>query len=166
MKTLYMIMIFVLFMSSTLFSQDGALDTNFGTNGVAIIDNGTDNAEILSITKSDTKITAAGFTSDGGTEVFTVVRFGLDGSLDTGFGTNGYVKIPLGSGNGRATSILQQADGKYVAGGWARFSNKEQYVVVRITENGTLDKITVLELMELLLVHSADLHSQRTKSPT
>ncbi len=139
MKTFYLIIFSILLISNTVTAQDGVLDTDFGTNGVTIVDNGTDNAEILALTKSDTKLIASGFTSSGGTEVFTVVRFNLDGTLDTGFGTNGYVIIPLGSGNGRASSILQQADGKYIAGGWARFSNKDQYVVVRILENGTLD---------------------------
>jgi len=89
MKTFYTIIFYILLVSSALVAQDGTLDTSFGTNGVAIIDNGTDNAEILSLTKSDTKLTGAGFTSSGGTEVFTVVRFNLDGSLDTGFGTDG-----------------------------------------------------------------------------
>lgn len=129
----------ILLISNFSIAQDGTLDTDFGTNGVMVIDNGTEDAEILSIIKSSDKITAAGFTSDGGTEIFTVVQFNLDGTLDTGFGTGGYVKIPLGSGNGRASSILQQNDGKYVAGGWARFGNKEQYVVVRILVNGAMD---------------------------
>ena len=139
MKLTYSLTLLILLTFSTLTAQDGTLDANFGTNGLTILDNGTDNAEILSLTKSNDKLIGAGFTSDGGTEVFTVVRFNLDGSLDTSFGTSGYVKIPLGTGNGRANSIVLQADGNYVVGGWARFSNKEQYVLARILTNGMMD---------------------------
>ncbi|MEM1324215.1 MAG: T9SS type A sorting domain-containing protein [Bacteroidota bacterium] len=138
MKTHYLITL-LFFLSPLLSAQDGSLDPAFGNNGLVVIDDSNGDARLLSVLKSGDQLMATGHTTVDGQEVITIVRFNLNGSLDMGFSNSGYVNVPLGTGNGRATSIIEQVDGKFIVGGYARFSNKEQYVLIRILADGTLD---------------------------
>jgi uncharacterized delta-60 repeat protein len=63
---------------------------------------------------------------------FAVLRYLLDGGLDTTFGSGGIVAIDPGLGNSIATAIAVQPDGGIVAGGQAG----EQFALVRLQANG------------------------------
>lgn len=122
------------------FAQDGTLDATFGNNGVTLLETITPNAEIYDLAKDDNGLMGAGFSTVDGLQYFSVVRLNLDGSLNTSFAENGLLTVSPGTGAGRATSLLQLPDGKYLAAGWARFINKDQYLIVRFMEDGTLDE--------------------------
>jgi uncharacterized delta-60 repeat protein len=97
-------------------NADGSLDTSFGTNGKVLTDFGGsfDRAYAVAL-QADGKIVAAGETNaaSGG---FALVRYNMDGSLDTSFDGDGKVTTSFG-GNTAAYSVAIQADGKIVVAG-------------------------------------------------
>lgn len=107
------------------FSSDGRIGTDFGGHS--------DRAEAVAI-QSDGKIVVGGRTlGDGHPAEFGICRYNPDGSLDSGFGTNGKVITQLGSSFIYGLAI--QPDGKIVAGGGANFS----YALARYNSDGSLD---------------------------
>jgi uncharacterized delta-60 repeat protein len=75
------------------------LDASFGTGGIVLTDflgPDSDTAKAIA-TQPDGKIVVAGSHGGGAHENFAVVRYNADGSLDTGFGTNGTVSIDFSS---------------------------------------------------------------------
>ena len=79
-------------------SEDGSLDTSFGTGGsvtTGIDTNGPDSAMETAV-QADGKIIVAGTS----TRDFAAVRYNTDGSLDTNFGTGGKVTTDVDSGSG------------------------------------------------------------------
>ncbi|MGV9004414.1 T9SS type A sorting domain-containing protein [Flavobacterium sp.] len=121
-------------------NPDGSLDNDFGFNGVVstIITINNYESQINAINlQSDGKIVASGFTSlSFADNSFCTVRYNIDGSIDTSFGTNGKLIIDV---NGASTDqILAQAiqqDGKIVVTGYAG----QAVIVARYNSDGTLD---------------------------
>ncbi len=84
-----------------------------------------------------------GLLSDNGSRTylqtdFAIVRYNIDGSLDTSFNENGIVKTDIGPGNDQVFSVVVQNDGKIVTVGVSTDKNKD-VAVVRYLENGKLD---------------------------
>jgi uncharacterized delta-60 repeat protein len=133
----------------------GDLDPGFGTNGVAVarIDDSTqglqdDRIADLAI-QPDGKIIAVGKTTPY-YEKTAVVRFNLDGSLDSGFAQDGKAILDVSAYHNDARSVVLQMDGKIVIAGAA---NGRIYVA-RLNQNGTLDDtfgqngLTLLDLSQ------------------
>lgn len=102
------------------FDGNGALDASFGTAGITIAGFGDwDDGTALAL-QSDGKILAAGnSTPTGGSDrAFSLVRFNMDGSVDTGFGTDGITRTDFNSADDEAHSIALQADDRIVVCGW------------------------------------------------
>ena len=57
---------------------------------------GTDDQATSVALQTDGKIVAAGYSENGSDEVFAVLRYATDGSLDPTFGTGGKVTTDLG----------------------------------------------------------------------
>jgi uncharacterized delta-60 repeat protein len=69
-----------------------------------------------------------------------VVRYNSDGSLDTGFDSDGIVTTPVGSYADLATCVVIQSDGKIVATGQSLISgNDYDFSAVRYNSDGSLD---------------------------
>ena len=139
MKPFFTFLFLSFIVSSVSFGQDGKLETTFGTNGTKLISSGTGNAEILGILKDDNSIIGVGFSRVGNFDKIAMVKMDLNGKIDATFGQNGLLTFPFGSGHARASSIIQQPDGKYLVAGWARYGNKDEYVIIRLLQNGSLD---------------------------
>ena len=126
------------------YHNDGSLDHSFGTDGIVTtaIDNGNDEAHALAI-QSDGKIIVAGDSSIDNSghyfDTFTLVRYNLDGSLDTDFGSNGIVTTSVGVGSSHAYDITIQNDHKIVVAGYGDNGHGTDYIVVRYNEDGSLD---------------------------
>jgi len=130
------------------YNTDGSLDTTFNATGtkpgtVTIsIGSGDAVANALGI-QSDKKILVAGYSLLSGTEnVFTLVRYKTDGTLDnTGFGAGGIVTTPIGSVSAVALALGIQPDDKIVVAGYSFNSatNKYDFALVRYNTNGSLD---------------------------
>lgn len=128
----------------------GCLDITFGTNGLVMTDPSVDNIGGNQATgvliQPDGKIIVTG-TTNGGPDAsgdFVVLRYHMDGSLDTSFGDPdplnpslrlGHVRTSLTSGVDLAWASILQPDGKIVLTGTA----SSVWAVVRYNIDGTLD---------------------------
>ncbi len=139
MKTFNLFLFLSFATTSSTLGQDGKLETTFGTSGSKLISSGAGNAEILGIIKDGNIIVGAGFSRVGNFDKIAMVKMDLNGKMDATFGQNGLLTFPFGSGHARASSIIQQPDGKYLVAGWARYVNADEYVLLRVLQNGNLD---------------------------
>jgi uncharacterized delta-60 repeat protein/gliding motility-associated-like protein len=122
------------------YNTDGSLDTSFDTDGKVTTSNGSLSSEAWSIgVQPDGKIVLAG-TSANPQADFTVVRYNTNGSLDTGFDTDGKVTVNIGStvADDQAYSIALQTDGKIVVGGSHNSGNLD-FALTRLNGDGSLD---------------------------
>jgi uncharacterized delta-60 repeat protein len=92
------------------------------------------------LVQADGKIVVVGYSVGSTTGLdFAVVRYNLDGTLDTTFGSNGRVTTDLGSVDESGWSAALQDDGKIVVVG-RRFNGiTDDMVVIRYNTNGSLD---------------------------
>jgi uncharacterized delta-60 repeat protein len=115
------------------FLEDGTFDPSFGTGGLATFDPLGDmgGGGAMARVRPDGRIIAAGAMAG---YLRSVARFHFDGSIDTTFGTGGYVAWgAAGTTTFRALAI--QPDGKILAGS----ESSQAFYVVRLLEDGGLD---------------------------
>ena len=100
------------------YNSDGTLDTGFGTGGVATWDSGygDDYGRAMAL-QPDGKILVAGYSSSGSDYDVLVVRFSANGTLDTGFGTDGSLTFDGGWGDDYGYSMVLQPDGSILVAG-------------------------------------------------
>jgi uncharacterized delta-60 repeat protein len=70
--------------------------------------------------------------------LFTSTAF-ADGTLDSGFGTNGLVTLNFGGFEDNAQAVAVQADGKIVTAGFSDNGSYNTYAIARHNADGTLD---------------------------
>jgi uncharacterized delta-60 repeat protein len=124
----------------------GQLDATFGTGGKVItsINTGTDlttgseggNSVVI---QADGKIIVAGTTHNGSNSDFAVLRYNVDGTLDTTLNGTGKVTTAVGLGDDIARAAALQADGKIVVAGWASNGSNNDIALARYKTDGTLD---------------------------
>jgi uncharacterized delta-60 repeat protein len=123
------------------YNPDGTLDTSFGTDGEVTTDFTTSDGANSLVLQPDGKIVVAGQAWDStiSGHDFAVVRYNADGSLDTGFGTDGMVHTDFGGGS-TANSIVLQPDGKMIVAGYAfSTSTNDDFALARYDTDGSLD---------------------------
>src|SRR5580765_772952 len=103
-------------------SAPGDLDTTFNGTGFARLGFGQSDDEGFAVAgQADGKLVMVGSSRGGSRTYIEVMRYNVDGSLDTTFGTSGTGKLRLQAFNfggvGRAVKI--QTDGKIVIAGTA-----------------------------------------------
>jgi len=121
------------------YNVNNTLDTTFGTSGVAIVDFGNESGGGLIKLQPDGKILLGGaITVTSSTDRDLVVaRLNSDGSLDTGFGTNGKVTISFSLNSTENFGNIDVAsDGKIIVAG--TFEGVD-CSIARLNTNGTLD---------------------------
>jgi uncharacterized delta-60 repeat protein len=140
------------------YNADGTLDKTFNPDGkgdtgvpkiispgtvLTIVGNANTARAASLVVQPDGKAVAAGFARIGQTSAnFALVRYNVDGSLDSTFGTGGKVTTPIGGGKAASINALAlQADGKLVAAGVASNAagSATQFALARYNQNGTLD---------------------------
>ncbi len=132
------------------YNTNGSLDTSFGGTGKVIIPvgNSYDSANSVAI-QADGRIVAAGVSYDDnpGNSSFAVVRYNINGSLDTSFNGTGIVTTAFtgefAGGYDRANSVAIQTDGNIVAAGVStNYPNPNptfEFALVRYNSDGSLD---------------------------
>jgi len=125
------------FVSSTI------LDQSFGQNNsgvqVSIFGQIFDTACSVGVQSVDQKIVICGSSDNN---IFCA-RYLTNGSLDSSFGTSGFVSTVIATSNlGQASSLAIQADGKIVIGGYSNPSSITQFTLARYTTAGVLDAST------------------------
>ncbi|MCX6928093.1 MAG: choice-of-anchor D domain-containing protein [Verrucomicrobia bacterium] len=125
------------------FLADGSLDGTFGSGGLVTTDIGTNSCDYPqgAALQPDGKILVAGYAPGlNGTNGndFALVRYLVNGTLDTAFGNGGKVTTAIASGSGGdlGRSVAVQTDGKIVVAG--EFGSGD-FVLVRYLADGTLD---------------------------
>lgn len=117
------------------YTSDGSLDTTFGIGGIVITDvpgHYSEKCRSVAI-QTDGKIIIGGYASNNSNDkrYFVLIRYTIDGSLDTAFGAGGIV---IG-GIGECESIKVQGNGKILMAGTSNLS----IALERYNSNGTLD---------------------------
>jgi uncharacterized delta-60 repeat protein len=126
------------------YNKNGALDRTFGTGGkvTLTLDPAGDQLSALAI-QPDGKIVASGSLIDNNFQTaFLLARFNANGSLDTGFGTNGTVVTTFGDSTAAGQDVVLQADGKIVEVGWSGagpYSELNDFALARFNADGTPD---------------------------
>ncbi len=126
------------------YNLDGSIDTSFGDNGKVTTDfsPGGESAILQDvIQQKDGKIIALGIQQSGPSvpRSLIIIRYNLDGSVDTSFGTDGKITPLAGSVN--LLKIILQNDGKFVVSG-AEFVPETPGsfpILDRYNSNGTFD---------------------------
>lgn len=117
------------------YDSNGSVDATFGVNGKVITTINASYSDYIQklIIQNDGKIIAAGTTSFEMGPQLAMVRYLSNGSLDSGFGTNGVV---IANGYGLGNDVALQADGKIILVGG---ENADVFSVLRYLNNGTVD---------------------------
>jgi uncharacterized delta-60 repeat protein len=119
---------------------DGRLDTSFSADGklTTALGSGDDYCQSVTL-QADGKILLAGYSFNGSNNDFALVRYNLDGSLDTSFSGDGKLTTALSSFDDEGYSITLQADGKILVAGTSRNGSNNDFALVRYNPDGSLD---------------------------
>lgn len=104
-------------------NADGSLDTDFNTTGTLLIDagpNGFDMGNTVAM-QSDGKILFGGYSSDGSSGDFALVRLLENGTLDPTFDSDGKVATDFGGNDDQAYAMVVQSDDYILLGGMSNF---------------------------------------------
>lgn len=126
----------------TRYLPNGNLDNSFSADGKIIIAFGTGNDEAHAIAlQKDGKILVGGFTEGANHETqFAVIRLTAQGNLDQTFNKTGKLSIDLSpDGNETIKAIKVQGDGKIILAGDAFNGMNNDFALVRILPDGSLD---------------------------
>ena len=130
------------------YNPDGSLDTNFAGDGTVWTDIAGDSDYLNAmVIQPDGKIVVGGSTRDDDEQRFrfALVRYNVDGSLDTSFDGDGKVvtTIVTGQNSDEITGLAIQGDGKIVAAGWTEPTDPSQgvyrFALARYASDGSLD---------------------------
>ncbi len=117
-------------------SQSLELDTTFGTDGFSLLSGQTNSwALINSKIQSDGKIIISGHKIENSNCCLNfIARFNIDGNLDSSFGSEGYITLPIFDENGPMLFVLN--DDSIIT----LFSDGEDYTkIYKFTLNGIID---------------------------
>lgn len=129
------------------FDTDGTLDSTFGGSGTIMAPlghygpNATGQSVVI---QSDGRIVIAGsFNNDDGMgNEFAAYRYRTDGTLDSTFGKNGFVRNKINGGTAnddRGLSVKLQSDGRIVIAGTSSDGTGYSFAATRYDTNGTVD---------------------------
>ena len=118
----------------------GDLDPTFHALGYVMtpVGTSTDLANGVAV-QSDGKMVVVGQTYNGSNSDFCVVRYNVDGSLDTTFNGTGKQSLSFGSGDDIARAVAIQSDGKIVVIGHTNDGSRWRIADARFTTAGQLD---------------------------
>jgi uncharacterized delta-60 repeat protein len=124
------------------YNVDGSIDTTFGTNGRAMFGSlaaNYSNQLTDALLESNGKIVMGALHDiDGQSGNFVLAKFNANGTIDTGFGTNG-ARVTNFGGEDRLMS-LQKINGKYYAFGYSENAENEASIAIsRYSTAGALD---------------------------
>jgi endoglucanase len=128
------------------YHPDGRLDTSFADGGTTVHSFAAHRDTFFDVAiQGDGKIVAGGLAETGtvNSDDFLLVRYNIDGTLDTSFGTGGAVytdfrRDPSNYASDLIYSVVIQPDGKILAGGYSN-SRNDDYALARYMPDGSLD---------------------------
>ena len=123
-------------------NADGTLDTTFNGTGkidIAVAPNRHDSASSVQVLANGKIVIGGSSASSGANADFSVVRLNADGTLDTGFSSDGKVSLPVGQQNDFGYSVTVQSDGKTLMAGASYTAAGANFSVIRLNLDGSLD---------------------------
>lgn len=119
---------------------DGTLDYSFGDKGIVVFDFDAPYDLCTAITlQPDGKIVAAGIYSKDFLSQVSALRLLPNGTVDSTFGNNGTVLVPVGDYGVYCTDVQIQPDGKLLLSGMVEDVDYRDFFVLRLQSNGALD---------------------------
>jgi uncharacterized delta-60 repeat protein len=123
----------VLCFTPAALAQAGSLDATFGNKGIVALSGPVQQTNAVAI-QPDGKIVVAAAGIVGTESAAVLARLNTDGTLDTSFGSGGYVTFSNSFGVGSFFALALQPDRKIVA------AEAGSLQVVRVPPNGTFDQ--------------------------
>ncbi len=121
------------------YNTDGTPDATFDTDGMLTTSfNGINDLAFATVIQPDGKIVVAGYIQTSGGSAFALARYNTNGSLDTGFDTDGKLSTTFGA-NAEAYAVTLQPDGKIIAAGYGSGASTLDFALARYNVNGSLD---------------------------
>lgn len=130
-------------------NPDGSLDAGFGSGGMVTFSSGSGNTFDIAagvVVDDANRVVLAGSTYSGTATGFdfALVRFNVDGSLDSSFGAGGRTTVSFndGSGSGGDFAVGMAIDAAHrilVAGTTTNIGTGLDFAVARLNANGSLD---------------------------
>ncbi len=122
------------------FNPDGTFDNSFSTDGklTTPIGMGEDMAYTIAL-QTDGKIIAAGYSFNGSTNDFALVRYDPTGTLDNSFDGDGIVITQIDTSDDLIYGMVIQTDGKIVVAGSAVNGTDQDFALARYNVDGSLD---------------------------
>jgi len=117
------------------YNANGTLDATFGSGGLIVGNPVMNDARAIVLTP-DGKIVIAGTARI--CCQFMVARYDARGALDPSFGSGGIAQVDLGPFD-EPWALVQQPDGKLVAGGFRGSPGNFDFALVRFSADGSLD---------------------------
>src|SRR6266540_697856 len=123
------------------YNPDGSLDASFGSGGKVTTDlaGGDDAGFFAMAVLAGGKLMVLGSGLTGAGQNFTLARYNPNGTLDPSFGSGGMVTTDFAGGDDIGLSLVVQANGKLVAGGYDFTGAVRDFALARYKPNGTLD---------------------------
>jgi len=121
------------------YKEDGSLDNTFSDDGKVVTTFGPQGSEGWDIAiQTDGKFIVSGYSSNGNSNDFAVIRYNIDGSLDSNFLNNGIVTTNVNQFADLGYSVVVKPDKKIIVAGYS-CNNGCDFSLVRYTNNGDLD---------------------------
>lgn len=119
---------------------DGSLDSTFSGDGIVTTDiSGNDDKAYSMELQPDGKILVSGYAYESGNLAICVVRYNIDGSLDSSFNFDGSAIAQVSVSDDYGNAIAVQDDGKIVVAGHSLVGLDFEFAVVRFNNDGSLD---------------------------
>jgi uncharacterized delta-60 repeat protein len=124
------------------YKKDGTLQSGFGTGGVVFSDlnSGSDDTPYALAIQPDGKIVTAGESDAGSGRDFALARYKSDGTVNSSFGSGGFVINDLGSSSDdSAYAVTVDNAGKILAAGRSDANGSYDFAIARYKKNGSPD---------------------------
>jgi uncharacterized delta-60 repeat protein len=127
------------------YNSDGTLDPAFGTGGLVTTHFMQGQRALALAVQTDGKLVVAGIAANGSEQVFSVVRYNADGTLDPTFGTGGVVTTDFPESIVLPSDVVIQNDGRIVVAGSVLVDSSGTFpdfdlALIRYQPDGRLDQ--------------------------
>jgi uncharacterized delta-60 repeat protein len=147
------------------YNIDGTLDNSFGISGKIITNiNNNEVANSIALQTDGKIIITGGVHYDSTSFDLIVLRYNLNGILDSSFGTNGKAITFIGNGDDLGNSVVIQNDGKIIVAGVSYnvagiYGAEDEVTVIRYLSLNTGININDLHLQNSILIHPNPIES-------
>jgi uncharacterized delta-60 repeat protein len=122
------------------YNSDGSLDVTFDLDGRVISHYGEEDDSIYALLlQPDGKLVVAGEVGTANGQDFALARYNADGSLDSSFGTGGWVVTNFFGDDDHGRALVRQTDGKLLVAGYVYTGTEYDIALARYTATGSLD---------------------------